>query len=237
MSTKKKTLQKNRLPSTDELFDQLLENSPIYIFFKDSEIRPIRLSRNYEKMLGKPLAEILGKTMDELFPSDLAKSMIADDKKVLDEGIPVNCEESLNNRHYQTTKFPIIKKDGSSYLAGFTMDVTERKIAEEALKESESRYKMYSSLTTDYLCRLEVGPDGRISLDYVSDNFFEITGRSVEEAADLESWTAIFHPNDLEKVLDFLRKLVQKPGKGELQCRSYLHDGRLRWINITAQSE
>jgi two-component system cell cycle sensor histidine kinase/response regulator CckA len=40
-------------------------------------------------MLGKPLTELLGKTMDELFPSELAKSMVADDLRVLKKGKPI----------------------------------------------------------------------------------------------------------------------------------------------------
>ncbi len=69
-----------------QIFEHFMENSPIYVFIKDEEIRSLYLSRNYEKMLGKPLEELLGKTMDELFPSALAKRMIADDMRILNEG-------------------------------------------------------------------------------------------------------------------------------------------------------
>jgi PAS domain S-box-containing protein len=65
---------KDLLHEKDIIFQSLLEFSPIYIFFKDHNIRATYLSKNYEKMLGLPLSEILGKTMDDLFPSDLAKN-------------------------------------------------------------------------------------------------------------------------------------------------------------------
>jgi PAS domain S-box-containing protein len=63
------------LRESEAIFSSFLEHSPVFIFFKDKDIRALRLSKNYEQMLGMPLERALGKTMDELFPSDLAKSM------------------------------------------------------------------------------------------------------------------------------------------------------------------
>jgi PAS domain S-box-containing protein len=120
-----------QLRNIDTIFKALLENSPIYIFFKDKKIRPIYLSKNYEKMLGMPLDKVLGKTMDDLFPSDLAKSMIADDKKILKEGKLIQIKEEMNGRYYTTIKFPITIPDKDPILAGFTIDVTEEKRVQE----------------------------------------------------------------------------------------------------------
>jgi PAS domain S-box-containing protein len=121
---------------SDEIFSQFMHHSPIYIFFKDEAIRAVRLSSNYEKMLGKPVSEMLGKTMDDLFPSDLAKRMIADDLRILKEGKPVEIEEELNGRSYSTIKFPIYDKGEVQFLAGFTTDITERKQAEEIIQQN-----------------------------------------------------------------------------------------------------
>jgi len=118
------------LQESDNIFKQFMENSPNYVFFKNDKIQAIRLSSNYEKMLGKPMHELLGKTTDDLFPSDLAKSMIADDLRVLNGGKQVTVEEELNGRFYTTIKFPILVKGKPRYLAGYTTDITERKQAE-----------------------------------------------------------------------------------------------------------
>jgi len=61
------------LREMENLFTLLLEHSPVYIFFKDADLRPIYLSRNFEQMLGRPLDQILGRTMDELFPPEQAR--------------------------------------------------------------------------------------------------------------------------------------------------------------------
>jgi PAS domain S-box-containing protein len=116
------------LLKNEEIFRQFMDNSPIYVFFKDDKIRPIRLSRNYEKMLGKPIKELLGKTMDELFPSELAQRMVADDLRVLSEGIPVTVEEEFNGRFYTTIKFPIHIDGKPLYLSGYTVNITDRKL-------------------------------------------------------------------------------------------------------------
>ncbi len=119
------------LRESDEIFRQFMEHSPVYVFFKDEKIRSLRLSKNYEAMLGKSIDEMLGKTMDEMFPSDLSRSMIADDLRILKEGKRVDIEEELNGRSYTTIKFPILHKGKPRYLAGFTIDITERKRAEK----------------------------------------------------------------------------------------------------------
>lgn len=122
------TLRQNEI-----IFEAFLENTPVYTFFKDNEIRSLRLSRSYEKMLGMPLEKAIGKTMDELFPSELSRSMIADDKRTLEERRTTNVVEEFNGRIYETLKFPIFVEGQAPMLAGFTVDITERKEAEEKL--------------------------------------------------------------------------------------------------------
>ncbi|MBU0483110.1 MAG: PAS domain-containing protein [Proteobacteria bacterium] len=130
-----RTRAERSLREVQFIFDSFLEKSPVYIFFKDKEIRPIKLSRNYEQMLGMPLEDILGKTMDDLFPSDLAKSMIEDDKRILARGEVETVVEEFGGRIYETTKFPISMDENTRMLAGFTLDITERRQAETALQK------------------------------------------------------------------------------------------------------
>jgi PAS domain S-box-containing protein len=129
-----------KLMENEEIFNQLMEHSPIHIFFKDENIRPLRLSRNYEQMLNMPVQKLLGKNMYELFPSELANNMVEDDKKILLKGELVKVDEEFNGRYYNTIKFPINIEGKPRYLAGFTLDITESKLAEDALRESEQRF-------------------------------------------------------------------------------------------------
>jgi two-component system sensor histidine kinase/response regulator len=124
------------LRESEEIFSRFMEYSPVYVFFKDEQGRSLRLSANFEKMLGKPVPELLDKTMNDLFPSELAKTMIADDQRILREGKQVVVEEELGGRRYTTIKFPIFIAGKPRYLAGYTIDVTEQAQADERLRRS-----------------------------------------------------------------------------------------------------
>lgn len=134
ITERKKNQETLRL--NEAIFSSFLEHSPVYVFFKDKDIRAIRLSRNYEQLLGMPINQALGKTLDELIPSDLSKSIVANDLQVLHEGKCVKIIEELNGQIYETTKFPILKDGLPFMLAGFTIDITERTKTEEQVRKN-----------------------------------------------------------------------------------------------------
>ncbi len=174
-------LVEKALKDSEAIFTQFLQNSPIYVFFKDENIRSLRMSQNYENMLGKPMNELLGKTMDELFPSNIAKSMVADDLKILKEGKKIVVEEAFNERHYSTIKFPIHLDGKPDYLAGFTLDITESKLAQSALMKSEEKYrKLHQSLRDGFVF---VSMDGKIKESNTV--YQEMLGYSQEELEKL----------------------------------------------------
>ena len=134
---------------SQQLFDLFLEYSPIFVFVKDAQIRSVYLSRNYEQMLGMPLTEVLGKTMDELFPSEMAKKMIEDDKSVLREGKPCEVVEEFAGKTFVTTKFPIFVEGEAAFVAGFTMDITAQKKMEQSLLEKNLQLQTVIQMLPD----------------------------------------------------------------------------------------
>ncbi len=173
---------------SEEIFDHFMEHSPIYVFFKDSEIRSLRLSKNYERMLGRSVEDLLGKTMDELFPSDLAKKMIADDKRILKKGRLKIIDEELNGRYYTTIKFPIIISGTPKYLAGYTIDVTDQKKAELRLQASNTELEISKAKTSGLLedLREEMGQRGKVE-EQISKLNTELEQRVLERTKQLET--------------------------------------------------
>ena len=129
-------------------------------------------------------------------------------------------------------------KDGApAFLRGTAQEITERKWAEQALRESEQRYKMVSELASDYIYKVGIAADGTASLDFVTDRFYAVTKRSLEDAQTIEMWNEIVYPDDLGKFWEFFQRMVTTRQAGRLECRAYTGDKRLRWVEIFARPE
>jgi diguanylate cyclase (GGDEF)-like protein/PAS domain S-box-containing protein len=187
------------LKENEIIFSSFLDQSQVYVFFKDKNIRSLRLSKNYEQMLGMSISNLLGKTMNDLFPSELAKSMVADDVRILNGGQRVTVEEEFNGRIYETVKFPIVKDGKPDMLAGITVDITERKQAEEALRRSERDLREAQAVAHVGNWKWDV-KKGEVTW---SDEMYRIFG------IDKNSYTGrlgdaiahVIHPDDLHLVL------------------------------------
>jgi diguanylate cyclase (GGDEF)-like protein/PAS domain S-box-containing protein len=114
------------LKKSESLFNQFLEHSPIYIYFKDQDMQIIKLSKNFEKMTGRPLKELIGKSTDEIFPPEIAHRINEDDNQVFKNGNIVQLYEEQEGKTFLTTKFPIKIDNETHYMAGYSLDISER---------------------------------------------------------------------------------------------------------------
>lgn len=148
---------KEALGESPELLSPPMGGSPFFSYVKavtPTESRVIQASDNYPQMMGIPGRDVVGKTMADLFPADLAGKVTADDWAVASGGKVLELEEEFNGRTYTSIKFPIIQV-GESLLAGYSFDITERKQTEESLLRTQ-----FSVDHTEDLV-LWVNPEGR----------------------------------------------------------------------------
>jgi len=131
------------LRESNELFKRFIQNSPVYAYIKlvtPTEDRVLHASDCFKEMIGRSGSDIVGKTTAELFPAELARKIVADDLDVVTKGEVLRTNEILNGRSYTSIKFPIVQ-GVRTFLAGYTIDVTEREQAESSLREEQKRMR------------------------------------------------------------------------------------------------
>lgn len=131
----------NAEKESQELLSLFIRQSPIYAFIKEvkpNESRVVHASDNFQQMIGVSSSDMLGKTMEELFPPALAAKITSDDWKVVENGVTLKLDEEFNGRNYNSIKFPIVQ-GCKTMLAGYTIDLTEYKQAEAAREKLEAQ--------------------------------------------------------------------------------------------------
>ena len=144
-------LQSGTEPCTEDrlIFESLMENSPVHIFLKDRESRFIRVSHSVELLYGKPREELIGKSMYELFPPEVADKIILADKRILKDGIVISYVQESNGRVLNTIKFPVYMQGSIKMIAGFITDLTQLRETEDLLKQKIRDLEKYNEITVD----------------------------------------------------------------------------------------
>ncbi len=126
--------------TSESFLDSIVENIPNMIFVKDAdELRFQRFNRAGELLLGHSRAALLGKNDFDLFDAEQAAFFQAKDRETLAGGVVVDIPEEPiatpdGTRWLHTKKIPILDAQGRPrYLLGISEDITERKLAREAL--------------------------------------------------------------------------------------------------------
>lgn len=122
---------------------------------------------------------------------------------------------------------PIWRADGS--VAGFVytfMDITERKAAERAIRDSEEKY---STVVESSPTGIFIYSDGRIL--FGNQRFFRMVGRTAEELAGIDA-ADVIHPDDWPMVREVWRKRFHGSGGAEdYDCRILTGSGEIRWVS------
>ncbi len=126
----------------------ILDSMPAKIWYKDRNNRLVRVNKAFAEYMGVSKENLEGKPLCDLFPPDIAQKCWEEDKEVIMTGQPktdiIDHHESAQGvRWFSTSKVPCKEKDGIIIgTINFSVDITERQKAEEALLAEQDRLEI-----------------------------------------------------------------------------------------------
>jgi len=173
----------------------------------------------------------------ELLSTELKKNWKEKyDKAMSGNEIKFEFSEVLEGKkHYFMVMLnPIYKDQEINGVSAISIDITEQKLFQEKLMESESRYRAVSKLTSDYAYAFRIEANGMLVLEWVTGALSRLTGYTNDELQSLGGWEYLIYGEDLSIPMDQLKTLLSNKAK-TVEYRIVTKDNKIRWMRDNAQ--
>ena len=218
------------LMKSEEMFSKAFRQGPMSLTLSNAQTqRYIDVNKTFEDLSGYRRDELIGCTPTELGiwadPSERSKYM----ERLLAEGTLRDIEFRFVTKSGETrianSSAELIEIHGEPCVLWAAIDVTDRKRAEQALLESEKRFRLMAD-SAPVLMWMS-GPD-KLYTDF-NHEWLRFTGRSIEQELG-EGWTHGVHPDDLQTCRHGYAYAFEARKSFSIEYRLLRHDGQYRWI-------
>ena len=229
-------LAEDALVRNEALMRSILENSQDAIILYDKAGKVVYESPAIVRMLGYLHHEIFGKNRAEFFhPDELEQATIFFNEVLNEPGVsrPTRRRLRHKNGHYIWVEGTVTNLLNDRNINGIITnfrDVSERLKAEEALKESEYKFRSLIQRSSDAITVINEKED----IIFASDSLYHITGFTVEEMMNEPSRQYV-HPLDMPSIHETFLDLVAHPGSTRTALyRRLKKDGSYFWCEAIA---
>lgn len=231
------------LREAERRFRTLVEQMPAvtYINPPDQIAYSTYISPQIEDLVGYSADEIKEDSQvwdTRIHPDDLER-VISEEESAIATGEPFGTEYRViarDGRIVWVRDECVLVRDeaGEPYCwQGFLWDISDRRQAEEALREAEARYRTLVEQVPAVIYIQEFGNSD--SMRYLSPQFESIFGYSLEERLqDTEHWIKYVHPDDRERVHAEVIRTNETGDPFRMEYRQLTKDGRVIWIRDEA---
>ena len=216
------------------VFRAIADHSPAAIFLKDVAGRYVFVNRCFAEWYGVDASTVRGKTVRDIIADETADGWAQRDRDVVAAGAPIVWEVENTfadgSRHtVMVVKIPVFGRDGRIVaLGGVAIDVTGRRQAEAALRESEERFRGAFDKAAHGMAITDA--DG--TWLRVNEAFAAFLGYSPEELLTAE-FRQFTHPDDIEENLRLHADMVAGTTDSfSLEKRYIRKDGQVVWGHL-----
>jgi PAS domain S-box-containing protein len=124
------------LQESEERYDSFINTHKDLIFVKDENFRYAVVNDEMTKFFGKSRQEILNHTDFDLMEQNAAQNCANSDMEALTKRESVTIDETIGDKIYEVTKFPLLLKAGKVGVGGIIHDITKRKEAEVKIQKT-----------------------------------------------------------------------------------------------------
>jgi PAS domain S-box-containing protein len=239
--TERKKMQEALLAS-EERYRLLADNTSDGVWLLDMNLKLIYCSPASEKQSGFTSKEIMDMSLEQYFTPESLKVV---SNAFLVELPRVDADPDYNGPF--TADLEYYKKDGTSFWAeskfsiirdklgkpehilGLARDITERKRSEEALSDSEEKYRSLVENSGEGIC---VTQDGLFK--FVNRALAATAGLPVDEMTN-KLFTDYVHPDDREMIVEReSRRVSGEKFDGSYSFRALNKEGQTRWLSLSA---
>jgi PAS domain S-box-containing protein len=148
------------LVESEERFRSFMDNSPTIAWMKDSQGRYVYLSGTFEQRFGMNVPDWREMTDYDIWPQEIAENFMRNDQQVLATGEVLEVVEETPNadgtlRAWWAFKFPFHDTNGTRYVGGIGVDITDHKRAEQRLRASEQRLRAILDTAADAVITID----------------------------------------------------------------------------------
>ncbi len=189
----------------------------------DRQWRIVYANREACRINQKPLEEFRGRTHWEEWPAAVGTELERQFRRVMSEGVEAHFAHRYVSGPYdvwlEIDAYPA--EDGIDL---FYRDITERRRAEEALRESETRFRQMADAIPHIAWITAPGGD----VEYYNRRWFDYSGLTLDETRGW-GWERVIHPEDLERAGGAWLAAIRAGTVSETEYRLRRADGEYRW--------